>query len=281
MRGGVVTARTRQRIATLIVNNRETRDQGKTDMKIKAPQPLKGHARALRYGFRVARALFGKFPRECTVCGYKGYFYAYGNPLSLGINVDALCPRCLSLERHRLMALCDREKQLFTSKGVLHFAPERGLKAYVQSRQPRKYVTCDLLDPAADLKINIESMNMADHCFDLIICSHVLEHVNDHLAIPELWRITRPGGMVIAMVPLVEGWNVSFEDSTKTANEADRILYFNQRDHVRMFGRDFRDRLTAPGFQLEEFTAVEPYVSRHGLLRGEKVFLAKKPVDRS
>ena len=247
-------------------------------MKIKAPQPVKGYARTLRYGFRVAKSIFGRFPRECTVCGYKGRFFAYGNPFSLGINIDALCPKCLSLERHRLLALCDQEKQLFAGKVILHFAPERGLKAYVKSRQPAKYVSCDLMDPTADLKINIEAMNIADQSFDLVICSHVLEHVNDALAIPELWRITRPGGLVIAMVPLIEGWDKSFEDSRKAANEADRILYFNQHDHIRMFGRDFRDRLISPGFQLEEFTAVEPYVSRYGLLRGEKVFIARKPV---
>jgi SAM-dependent methyltransferase len=175
------------------------------------------------------------------------------------------------------MALCDQQKQLFAGKEILHFAPEQGLKAYVKSRQPRKYVTCDFMDAGADLKINIESIDIADHFFDVIICSHVLEHVNDNLAIPELWRITRPGGMVVVMVPLIEGWNKTFEDSTKVQSEADRILYFNQHDHVRMFGRDFRDRLSAPGFQLEEFTAVEPYVARHGLLRGEKVFLARKP----
>lgn len=41
-----------------------------------------------------------------------------------------------------------------------------------------------------------------------------------------------------------------------------------------MFGHDFRDRLKAPGFEVEEFTAVEPYVSRHALIRGEKSFYA-------
>lgn len=249
-------------------------------MKIKAPQRFKGHARALRYWFRTTRGLFGRYPRECTVCGHKGRFFAYGSQLSLGINTDALCPMCLSLERHRLMALCDRQKQIFAGKEILHFAPERGFKAYVQSCQPSKYLTCDLIDSGVDLKIDIESIDIADNSFDLVICSHVLEHVNDRLAIRELWRITRPGGMVVTMVPVVEGWERSFEDLTKKNSERDRILYFNQHDHVRMFGRDFRNRLSIPGFRVEEFTAVEPYVSRYGLLRGEKVFLAIKPAEQ-
>ena len=69
----------------------------------------------------------------------------------------------------------------------------------------------------------------------------------------------------------------SLRHTTARNSEPDKILYFNQEDHIRMFGSDFRDRLKAPGFEVEEFTAVEPYVSRHALIRGEKVFLCRKP----
>jgi hypothetical protein len=80
------------------------------------------------------------------------------------------------------------------------------------------------------------------------------------------------------MFPIVEGWRETFEDATKSLPD-ERLLYFGQHDHVRFFGNDARQRLAAPGFTVEEFTAVEPYVSRHGLARGEKIFLCRKPAD--
>lgn len=240
-------------------------------------QPIRSYLGTVRYGVRMAGSLFGKFPRECTVCGYKGRFLAFDNPLHLGLNLDCRCPRCRSLERHRLVALCDREKNLFAGKEILHFAPEPGMRSYILGRKPKRYVTCDYAPDIADLRINIEKIDLPDNSFDFVYCSHVLEHVDDARAIPELYRIVRPGGMALVMVPLIEGWERSFIDASKTETEAERTLYFNQEDHVRMFGSDFRDRLRAPGFEVEEFTAVEPDVSRHGLIRGEKVFLCRKP----
>jgi len=237
---------------------------------------LRPYVRTLRYGYRTARGFFGRFPRECTVCGHRGRFFAYGNDLRLGVMIDALCPRCLSLGRHRLLVLCDREKQLFAKRSILHIAPEHGMRRYILSCGPSEYVTGDLKDSKADLKIDIEHIDLPDERFELVYCSHVLEHVNDALAIPELWRIVKPNGLLIAMMPVIEGWSSSFEDASKLGSVESRILYFGQHDHVRYFGSDVRERLAAPGFRVEEYTAVEPYVSLHGLARGEKVFLCRK-----
>jgi hypothetical protein len=83
--------------------------------------------------------------------------------------------------------------------------------------------------------------------------------------------------MLIAMTPVIEGWTETFEDNSKQKTEDDRILYFNQHDHLRFFGGDLRNRLRSAGFSVDEYTAVEPDVSRYGLIRGEKVFLCRKP----
>jgi Methyltransferase domain len=155
---------------------------------------LRPYVWSLRSGFRTVRFLFGRFPRECPVCGYKGRFFAYGNPLALGINIDSLCPSCLSHERHRLLVLGDRKNNLFEGKEILHFAPELGLMKYVQSRKPRRYVTCEFGGRRADLNINIEKINLGDSEFDVVICCHILEHVNDSLAIAELFRVLRKVG---------------------------------------------------------------------------------------
>ena len=78
------------------------------------------------------------------------------------------------------------------------------------------------------------------------------------------------------MFPIVEGWDRTYEDPAH-ASPAARTVYFGQYDHVRMFGRDVRDRIRNAGFSLSEFTAVEPEVARYGLVRGEKLFIATKP----
>jgi hypothetical protein len=111
----------------------------------------------------------------------------------------------------------------------------------------------------------------------MIVCCHILEHVDDSLAIPELYRILRKGGQLIAMTPVIEGWQDTFEDRSKQRTTEDRILYFNQHDHLRFFGSDLRERLRQANFEVEEYTAVEPEVSKYGLIRGEKVFLCRKP----
>ena len=233
---------------------------------------MRTYIRSLRYLSRSVRRAFGKFPRECPLCGYQGKFLGYGYPYVC----DIYCPKCGSLERHRLLCLANRERRFFAGKDVLHFAPEQGVRTIVTADSPRSYVTADLFADGVDRKENIEALSIEDRQFDVAICLHVLEHVNDRAAVGELYRVLRPGGLLIAMFPIVEGWDETFEDPSRTSAE-ERLLYFGQHDHARYFGRDARQRLAAPGFLVEEFTAVEPSVSRYGLARGEKIFLCRRP----
>ena len=91
----------------------------------------------------------------------------------------------------------------------------------------------------------------------------------------ELHRILEPTACLIIMVPIIEGWDKTYENSAITSGN-DRDLHFGQSDHVRIYGADFRNRVREAGLRLTEFTAVEPFVSRHGLQRGEKVFIASR-----
>lgn len=109
----------------------------------------------------------------------------------------------------------------------------------------------------------------------MIVCSHVLEHVNDRLALVELYRILRPGGQLIVMVPIIEGWEASYENDAITSDQ-DRELHFGQYDHVRYYGRDIRQRLMDSGFTIKEYTAFGADVITYSLLRGEKVFICTK-----
>ena len=157
---------------------------------------------------------------------------------------------------------------------ILHFAPEPFLEALFRNRS-RDYRSADLDPEAADTVLNIENIDLPDASVDVVVCSHVLEHVDDIKALREIYRILAIGGRALLMFPIVEGWERTYENPSYIS-PADRTTYFGQFDHVRMYGRDVRDRITDIGFGLTEFTAEEPNVARYGLLRGEKVFVATK-----
>ena len=135
---------------------------------------------------------------ECPLCGSKyRKFLPYGYVQS---RANALCPKCLSLERHRLLWLyLTRETDLLKSfPRTLHIAPEvcimRHLKPHFKAH-PGQYVTADLESPLADLHFDVQQIPLADESVEVVICNHLLEHVaDDRKALRELHRILKPGG---------------------------------------------------------------------------------------
>ncbi len=210
--------------------------------------------------------------RECNLCGYSGRFWPIGNPPRRG----AVCGKCESVERQRLMGLwVEANPGIVDGAKILHFAPESELSRLFKSRSS-EYRSVDLNPRAADMVINIEDIDLPDESVELVVCSHVLEHVDDAKALHEIHRILTPGGRALLLFPIVEGWDHTYENPAHTSPD-DRTKYFGQFDHVRMFGRDVRDRIEHAGFSLTEFTAEEPSVACYGLRRGEKLFIAAKP----
>lgn len=224
----------------------------------------------LRHAAFVAKAR-APYLRTCNICGAERYF----TPFGLQVRYEARCPNCGSLERHRLLKLwIDENAGLLSAKRILHFAPEPSVRSFIEPLAAT-YVTADI-GKSADLRLDIERMpEIADGSFDVAICSHVLEHVDDRKALTEIHRILAPGGIALLMTPVCEGWETTYENPAVTSPE-ERLLHFEQHDHVRYYGADIRDRIRAAGFALREFTAVEPFVSRHSLWRGEKIFVASR-----
>ena len=251
---------------------------GKTAAGDASPDMSAAYAASLR---RLARKEVSRFrkhaggvtPRTCPLCGYRGRFAAFGSPP----RYDARCPKCGALERQRLLALLIERRGVFGPKhAVLHFAPEACLSRKIKAAVGR-YETADITASRRPThRIDIENTGLADASYDRIVCNHVLEHVDDRKALAEMYRMLKPGGLALLTTPVVEGWSKTYENPA-VASEADRVLHFGQRDHVRMFGRDIRDRIRAAGFELEDFVAVEPDVLTYGLWRGETIFMAWKP----
>jgi SAM-dependent methyltransferase len=196
--------------------------------------------------------------RKCPICGCerrKFLPYGYGK-----VREDALCPKCLSLERHRLLwhylMNNDKERERFQSlPTILHIAPEvclmKEFKRMYKSA-PYSYITADLESPLADMHFDVQSIPMKDNNVDIIICNHILEHVeSDHKALTELYRIMRKGGMGVMLAPIDYSRDNTFEDDTIT-DPKQRAEVFGQYDHRRIYGKDYLTRLAAAGFEAEE-----------------------------
>ncbi len=191
------------------------------------------------------------------------------------VRLGAVCPHCRSGERHRLFALAIERRHLFEDVGcVVHFAPENCLRTMI-SRNVKNYITADMVPGRGSRVLNIEKIDLPDHFADVAIALHVLEHVDDRAALRELRRILVPGGLLITGVPIVEAWAKTYEDPA-IVSEGDRALHFGAADHVRFYGRDFRDRLKEAGFSVEVFIGDGAEVVKYGLVRGDCIFLCRE-----
>ena len=163
---------------------------------------------------------------------------------------NALCPGTLSLERHRLLWLYLNEKTKLLEKNisVLHVAPEIIFLKKFKKIANWNYVSIDLKSPLADIKANLYNLPFKENCFDLILCNHVLEHIeDDYKALNELYRVIKNKGTLIAQIPLDKNLKKTFENK-KITDPRDRNKYFGQYDHVRVYGLDFYVRLAKSGF---------------------------------
>jgi len=196
--------------------------------------------------------VFSKEPATffCPLCekGCRRFLPAGTPPRSI-----ALCPNCQSLERHRLLWLTLstlwNSGRLAGEGNLLHLAPEKCLQPRLEERF--RYVSADWNSPLAFLRADITLLPFHGDAFDAIICNHVLEHIDqDRLALSELRRVLKPSGWACIQVPMDGD---STREDPAVVDPAERLRLYGQTDHVRQYGRDFRERLEAAGFRVEVF----------------------------
>ncbi|WP_422107430.1 class I SAM-dependent methyltransferase [Winogradskyella sp.] len=203
--------------------------------------------------------------------------YGYGEQ-----RPNVLSPSTLSLERHRLFWLYLTKETSFFSEPlkVLHFAPEQCFLKRFRELKNLDYTTTDLLSPIADVKADICNLPFEDNSYDVVFCNHVLEHIpDDTKAMQELYRVMKPNGWGIFQVPQDLNRDITFEDDSIT-DKAERAKIFGQYDHVRIYGRDYFDKLRSIGFKVEEVNYTSQLssddIDRYRLALGEIIPLVKK-----
>lgn len=189
------------------------------------------------------------------------------------------CPICHANDRVRLVYLYVKSRTPLLSAPcrLLHIAPELGLADIFAAAPDLDYVPADLDRQRYRHLENLQSFDLQqsphpDQSFDWIICNHVLEHIpDDRRAMREMWRMLKPDGAAILQVPLARKLAVTRENISIT-DEDERIRLFGQRDHVRLYGMDYYDRLQDAGFEVELWHAFdeEPALARAWSLNPEE-----------
>lgn len=209
------------------------------------------YAQGLNHLPRAARRrLFSGDQYACPLCGSKvRKFLVIQRPY------HAYCPVCWSLQRHRLVWLYfQRKTDLFdkVQKKLLHIAPEPALAEKLMQLPQVNYLSADLYNKSAMIKMDITDIQFAEDTFDIIYCSHVLEHVpDDQKAMRELRRVLKKDGFAVIIVPIVS--DVTVEDPT-LVDPIERERRFGQIDHVRVYGPDVLERLEGAGFTVTRVT---------------------------
>jgi SAM-dependent methyltransferase len=203
----------------------------------------------------IQNALIAGKGRQCNICGKECRRFIKFGLLS---RPDARCPNCGLLERHRLTwAFFQDRTDVFSNSGqrMLHIAPEPFFADEFRVKLGKQYVTADLFDPRADFQWDIMDIPVPDESFDIIYCSHVLEHVmDDRQAMREFYRVLKPTGWAVLNVPVTV--DKTFEDPT-IVDPKERERLFGQDDHVRRYGPDYVDRLHEAGFHVKRFSAAD------------------------
>lgn len=226
----------------------------------------------LYYGTRYEDPITGKTYRKFLPYGYGGR----------AKRTNVLCPGSLSLERHRLLWLYLKQRtNFFTAPHtMLHIAPEQCFYKLFKKQSNLKYTTGDYNSPIADVHFDLHHAPFEDNSYDVIFCNHVLEHVEDaNQCMRELYRIMKPGGWGIFQVPLDTTRSTTLEDPSITS-ESDREKHYWQKDHVRLFGLDYKTKLEAAGFKVkvDDFvnTLGADLVDRYRLPAGEMIYFCEK-----
>ncbi len=189
---------------------------------------------------------------------------------------DMLCPRCGSLARNRRLYDVLQKGLLTAGHTILDFSPSRSLYRILKSTKDIAYLSSDFSDEfLADYHFDITHIDLADNSIDLVICYHILEHIeNDAGAMTELYRVLKTGGACLIQTPFREG---DIYENPLIKDPEQRLKHFGQADHVRIYSVEgLKSRLSVAGFEVEVMAFNEPADNKSGFKENEYILLSKK-----
>ena len=236
--------------------------------------PRKYLQRVSGVGMKVLAVIYSGKGVVCPICGSSfRKFLPYGR---IKPRKNALCPNCLSLERHRLIWLYLRDETdvLTRKQHVLHIAPEACFMKRLEAIHGDQYITADIESPLAKIKADIHQLPFGNNTFNVILCNHVLEHVRDDIgAMRELTRVLKHEAFAILQVPFFRPIEDATYENSAITSPRDRERIFGQADHVRKYGHDYPIRLKRGGLTPIESDFVDRLSEgdrkKYGLVKGE------------
>ena len=184
---------------------------------------------------------------QCPICRWTGRAFVKRSAPNKPAD-SFICPSCRSSERHRLAYFVLKDRLPNYAEKTLHFAPESCIEPWLRTIS-KEYLSVDLSSKAAMEHMDITDLRLPDDTFSLLWCSHVLEHIeNDRKAMAELFRVLRPSGLAVIMVPV---YGETTYENPEVKSPAERLKHFRQADHVRLYGVDIKTRLQETGFKVD------------------------------
>lgn len=216
----------------------------------------------------VKRLKYFGYKHKCPICNSRLNTFMPSGLYEKRPN--SKCPICNSLERHRQLWLILNAKGYLQNKTILHFAPEPCLKIKLSKIDSIEYRTSEYdINSISDFHYDIKAINAPDSSYDLIICSHVLEHIdNDMAAMEELYRILKNNGIALVQVPIQKDPSKTTYENEKIISEEERIYHFGQFDHVRIYGLDIVNRFRSAGFCVTRVDLTEAYSEKEAAYLG-------------
>lgn len=230
----------------------------------------------------------------CLICGkrVKG-FLPFGKDAEIfkkyhiiggGKRNHVICPSCGCIDRYRwcMYVLAHDTGIMDKPCTVLHFAPEEGIADLIRTNKECTYYSADLIQNRAMLKVDLTDILFRDSTFDYIIVNHVLEHISDEgTAIRELKRILKDDGVIVMSFPVCTEQD-TYEDVSIVTREG-RKRCFGQEDHVRLYGRDYKERIEAYGLSVEVKTPMQtltsPEIEKYGFIMDDIILLCRNILD--
>lgn len=230
----------------------------------------------------IALALRSNGGVHCPICGYKGFTFL---PFGLEKRPNAICQVCRSKERQRLAALQLEKLDLRDGFRLLHVAPDPELSFFLKRRNSLVETKIDkrvsgYTYPKSTITMDLTSLTFEDGSFDLVLCLHVLSYIEDDIkAINELYRVLSKDGVVLITIPQDLSKQKTFS-SDKIIDKQDRHKLYGHPDVIRLYGRDFAERLSTVGFEVNEFAVASNFshneIFKYGLINNDSIFIAKK-----